>query len=168
MWITTNCGKFFKLGFSNTWSKNFQMYKLGFKEAKVSKIKLQTFFRSWRKQESSRKTSTSASLTMLKPLTMWITTNRGRFFKRWAYQTTLPVSLETGIWVKKQQLEMDLKQLTGLKLGKAYDKAVYCYCAYLTSMQRTSWEMLDWMKHKLESRFLGEVSITSDTQMTHP
>ena len=107
--------KSFKLGFSNTWSKNFQMYKLDVKEAKESKIKFQTFFRSWRKQESSRKTSTSASLTMLKPLTMWITTNRGRFFKRRAYQITLPVSWETGIWVKKQQLERDMEQQSGSK-----------------------------------------------------
>ena len=67
---------------------------------------------------------------------------------------------------KKQQLEMDMKQQTGSKLGQEYIKAAYCHAAYLTYMQGTSWEMLDWMKHKLESRLLGEISITSDMQMT--
>ena len=68
--------------------------------------------------------------------------------------------------VKKQQLELDMEQQTGSKLGKEYLKAVYCHPAYLTSMQSTSCEMLAWMKHKLESRLPGEISITSDTQMT--
>ena len=70
--------------------------------------------------------------------------------------------------VKKQQLEVDMEQQTGSKSGKQYVKAVYCHPAYLTYMQSTSWEMLDWMKHKLESRLLGEMSITSDRQMTPP
>ena len=69
--------------------------------------------------------------------------------------------------VKKQQLQVDMKQ-TGSRLGKEYVKAVYCHAAYLTYMQSTSCEMLGWMKHKLESRFLGEISITSDMQMTPP
>ena len=69
---------------------------------------------------------------------------------------------------KKQQLETDTEQWTGLKLGKEYVKAVYCHPAYLTSMQSTSYEMLGWMNHKLESRLLGEISITSDMQMTPP
>ena len=70
--------------------------------------------------------------------------------------------------VKKQQLEMDMEQQTGSKLGKEYVKAVYCHPAYLTSMQSTSWETLGRMKHKLESRLPGDISITSDTQMTPP
>ena len=68
--------------------------------------------------------------------------------------------------VKKQQLEPDMKQQTGSKLGKEYVKAVYCNPAYLTSMQSTSCEMPGWMKHKLESRLQGEISITSDIQIT--
>ena len=64
--------------------------------------------------------------------------------------------------VKKQQLEPDVKQLTGSKLGKEYIKAVHCHPGYLTFMQSTSCEMLGWMTHKLESRLLGEISITSD------
>ena len=68
--------------------------------------------------------------------------------------------------VKKQQLDLDKEQQTGSKLGKEYIKAVYCHPAYLTYMQSTSYEMLGWMKHKLESRLPGEISITSDMQMT--
>ena len=68
--------------------------------------------------------------------------------------------------VKKQQLELDMEQQTGSKLGNEYVKVVYCQPAYLTYMQRTSWEMLDWMKYKLESRLPGEISIASDMQMT--
>ena len=64
--------------------------------------------------------------------------------------------------VKKQQLEQDMEQQTGSKLGKEYVKAVYCYPAYLTSMQGASCKILDWTKHKLESRLLGQISITSD------
>ena len=72
------------------------------------------------------------------------------------------------MWVKKQHLELDMEQQTGSKLGKVYDKAVYCYPAYLTYMQSTSWETLGWKKHKLESRLPGEISVTSDMQMTPP
>ena len=70
--------------------------------------------------------------------------------------------------VKKQQLELDMEQQTGSKSGKEYIKSVYCHLAYLTSMQSTSCEMLGWMKHKLESRLLEEISITSDMQMLPP
>ena len=70
--------------------------------------------------------------------------------------------------VYKQQLELDMEQKTGSKLGKEYIKSVYCHPAYLTFMQSTSWEMPGWMKHKLESRLPGEISITSDMQITPP
>ena len=70
--------------------------------------------------------------------------------------------------VKKQQLELDMEQRIGSKLGKEYVKAVYYHPAYLISLQSTSCEILGWMKLKLESRFLGKISITSDMQMTAP
>ena len=70
--------------------------------------------------------------------------------------------------VKEEQLESDMELWTGSKLGKEYVKAVYCCPAYLTSMQSTSCEMLGWIPHKLESRLLREMSITSDMQMTPP
>ena len=70
--------------------------------------------------------------------------------------------------VKKQELELDMEQQTGSKLGKEYVKAIYCHPAYLTYMQSTSREIPGWMKHKLESSLLGEISITSDMQRTPP
>ena len=70
--------------------------------------------------------------------------------------------------VRKQQLELDMEQQTGSKLGKEYVNAVYCHPVYLTYMQSTLCEMLGWMKHKRESRLPGEISITSDMQMTLP
>ena len=118
-------------------------------------------------QRHFRKTST-VSLTWLKPLTVWITTNCGQFLKRWNYQITLPASWEVCMQVKKQQLEPDMEQRTGSKSGKEYVEAIYCHPAYLTYRQSTSYEMPGWMKHKLESRLLGEISITSDTQLTPP
>ena len=121
-----------------------------------------------KKQESSRKTSISALLTTSKPLTVWITTNCQKFSKRWEYQTTLPASWEICMQVKKQQLELDIQQQTGSKLGKVYVKAVYCHPAFLTYVQSTSCKMLGWRKHKLESRLPGEIAITSDMQMAPP
>ena len=90
------------------------------------------------------------------------------FLKRWEDQTTSPASWEICMQVKKQQLQPAMEQQTGSKLGKKYIKAVYRHPAYLTYMQSTSWETLGWMKHKLESRLPGEISITSDMQMTPP
>ena len=113
-----------------------------------------------KKQESSRKTSTSVLLTMSKPLTVWTTINCGKFWKRWEYQTTWPASWETCLQVRKQQVELDMEQQSGSKQGKEYVKAIYCHSAYLTYMQSISWETLGWMKHKLESRLPGEISIT--------
>ena len=70
--------------------------------------------------------------------------------------------------VKNQQLELDMEQRTGSKLGKEYDKAVYCHPAYLSYMQSTSCEMPGWMNHKLASRWPGEISAASNMQMTPP
>ena len=106
-----------------------------------------------RAREFQKKTSTSALLTTPGSLVVWITTICGKFFKRWEYQATLPVFWETCTKDKKQQLEPDMEQWTGSKLGKEYIKAVYCHPAYLTYTQNTSWEMLGWMKHKPESRY---------------
>ena len=88
---------------------------------------------------------------MPKLLTVLITANCEKFFKKWEYQTIWPASWEICKQVKKQQLELDMEQQTGSKSGKEYVKAVYCHPAYLTYMQSTSSEMLDWMMHKLES-----------------
>ena len=88
-----------------------------------------------------------------------------KILKRWEYQTTLTASWETCMQVKKQQLELGMEKQTGSKLGKQYAKVIHCHPAYLTYMQNTYCKMLDWMKHKLESRFLGEIPTTSYMQM---
>ena len=148
---------------------NLQMITLDLEKAKEPEIKLPTSTGSSKKQESSRKTSISALLTRPKPLTVWITTNCGKFWKRWEYQTTWSASWETCMQVRKRQLELDMEQQTGSKSGNESVKAAYCHPAYLTYMQNiSSWETLGWMKHKLESRLPGEISITSDMQMTPP
>ena len=163
--LTKSCSKFSKPGFSNTWTMNFQMFKLVLEKAEEPEIKLPTSTGSSKKQENSRKTSSSALLITPKPLSTWITTNSGKFWKRWEYK---PPDLPPGkscVHVKKQLLEPNMEQQNGSKLGKEYVKALYCHPAYLTYMQSTSCEMLCCMKHKLDSRLLGEISITSDMQM---
>ena len=99
------CSKFSKQGFDSIWTKNFQKYKLGLEKAEEPEIKLPTFVGLWRKQGNFRKTSTSASLTVLKPLTVWITKKLWKIFKKMGVPDPLPVSWETYYQVKKQQLE---------------------------------------------------------------
>ena len=149
------------------WMENFQMFKLDLEKAEEPEIKLPTSAGSSKQQESSRKTSTSVLLTTPKPLTVWITTNCGKFLKRWDYQTTWPASWEICMQVKKQQLEPDMEQRTGSRLGKKYIKATLSLCLFNFYaeyiMQNTR---LD--EYKLESRLPREISITSDMQMTPP
>ena len=109
------CSKFSKPDFSNMWTMNFQMFKLVLEKPEEPEIKLPTSAGSSKKQESSRKTSISALLTMPKPLTVWITTHCGKFWKRWKYQTTWPGSWKTCMQIRKQQLEVDMEQQTGSK-----------------------------------------------------
>ena len=106
-------------------NRNFQMFKLDLERTEEPEIKLSTSI-DHQKSKSSRKTSTSALLTTTKPLTGWIMINCGKFLKRWEYQTTWPASWEIRMQVKKQQLELDVEQWTGAKLGKQYIKAIYC------------------------------------------
>ena len=102
--------KILKPGFNSTWIVNFQLFNLDLGKAEEPEMKLPTSVRSSKKQESSRKTSTSALLTMPKSLTVWITTNCRKFLKRWEYQTTWLASWEICMQVKKQQLELDMEQ----------------------------------------------------------
>ena len=145
------------------------MFNLVLGKAEEPEIKLPTSTGSSNRQESFRKTYTSALLTMPKPLTVWITINCRRFWKRWEYQSTWPATWETCMQVRRQQLELDMEQQTGgSKLGKEYVKAEYCQPACLTYMQSTLWATLGWKKHKLESRLPGEISITLNMQITPP
>ena len=116
--LAKQCSKFSKPGFNSTWTVNFQMFQLDLEKAEEPEIKLPTPAGSSKKQESSRKTSISALLTMPKLLTVWITINCGKLFKRWEYQTTWPVSWAICMQVKKQQLELDMEQHTGSKIEK--------------------------------------------------
>ena len=93
-----------------------------FRKGRGTRDQIINFLWIMKKASESRKTSTSASLTTLKPLTVWITTNCEKFLKRWEYQTTSPAYWETCMWVKKQKLEPNTEQPTGSKLGKEYNK----------------------------------------------
>ena len=107
------CSKFFKLGFSSTWTKDFQIYKLDFKEAEESEIKLPAFVGSWRKQGSFRKTSISASLTMLnKAFGCMDHSKLWKILKVIGVPDHLTLCWKTCIWVKKQWLELGMEQMT--------------------------------------------------------
>ena len=120
------------------------MYNLGLEKAVEQETKLPVLFGSWRTEVNSRKISTSASWNTLKPLTVWITTNWEKFLKRWEHQTTLHVSGETCMQVKKPRVRTGYGNMDCFKLGKE-DRAIYCHPAYLTYMQSTSGEMPWWM-----------------------
>ena len=150
------------------WTANFQMFNWIYKRQRKQRSNCQ---HPLDHQKSKRVTEKHLHLfftAYAKASDCWITTNSGEFFKRWEYQTTWPASWDICMKFKKQQLELDMEQQTGSKLGKEYVKPVYCHHAYLTYMQSTSWETWGWMKQMLESRLLGEISITSDMQMTLP
>ena len=119
---------------------------------------------SLKKQESSRKTSTSALLTRPKRLTVWITTN-WRILQEMGISDHFTCLLRNLYAGQEKQLELDMEQQTGSKLGKEYIKTVYCHLAYLIYMQSTSCKMLGWMSYKLESRLQGEIAETLDMQM---
>ena len=116
------------------------------------------------KQGDSRKTSTSASLETLKPLTVWITTN-WKILKEMGIPDHLTCLLRNLYARQEAMIRTGHGKMDWFKIGKGYIKAAYCHPAYLTSMQSTSCTMLDWTNHKLESRLSGEVSKTSDMQM---
>ena len=144
------------------------MYKLNLEKAEEPEIKLLTSVGSSRKQECSRKTSTSALLTVPKPLTVWIIINCGKFFKRWEYQTIWPASWEICMLVKMQQLKLGLEQQTGSKSGKECIKAAYCHLAYLTYMQSTLCEMPGWMSTSWNQRCREKYQYPQVHRWHHP
>ena len=111
------------------WTKNFQMYKLYLEMAEEPEIKLPISIVSEKKQENSRKKIYYSFIDYAKNF-VWITTNCGKFFKRWDYQTTLPGSWKTSMQVKKQWLESAMEWWIGSKLGKGYVKVLYFHPAY--------------------------------------
>ena len=158
------CSKFSKLGFNNTWTENSDVQAIH-RKGREPEIKLPTSTGSSKKQENSRKTSTSASLTMLKPLTVWTTTNCGKFSETGIpdHLTCLLRNLYAG---QEATVRTGYGTMDWFKIRKEYVKAVHCHPAYLTYMQSMRNAGLE--KHKLESRLPGEISITSDMQMTPP
>ena len=143
----------------------FQMFKLILEKSEEPEIKLPTPARSLKKQESSRKTSISALLTMPKPLTAWITINCGKFWKRWEYQTTLPASWET---YTGQEAKVRIGHGTTdcFQIGKGVRQGCILSPCLFNSYAEYIMRNSGWKKHKLESRLLGEISITSHMQMT--
>ena len=150
--LIKKCSKLCKLGFDSTWTKTSRCLNWILKQQGNQRS-------NWQHPLDHRKSkriplSSFASLTTLKPLTVGITTNCGTFLKRWKYRTTLPASWGTSMQVKKQQLELDMEQWTGSKLGKDYVKAVYYYLLFffhlallicmLSSLQFSS---VQWLSH---------------------
>ena len=144
------------------------MFKLDLEKAEEPEIRLPTSVGSSKKQESSRKTSISVLLTMPKPLTVWITTNCGKFLKRWEQQT--PCLHPEKSVCRSRSNSQNRTWNKGLvpNWERSTSRLYTCHSAYLTYMQSTSCEMPGQKKHKQESRLLGEISITSDMQMTPP
>ena len=120
------------------------MFKLVLEKAEEPEIKLPTSVGSSKKAREFQKNIYFWFIDYAKPLTVWTTTNYGKFFKRWEYPTTWLASWEICMQVKQQQLEQDVEQKTGCKSGKEYVKAVHCHPAHLTYMQSTSSEIPAW------------------------
>ena len=135
--LVKECSKFSKPGFSNTWTVNFQMFKLDLEKAEETKIKLPP---STGHRESKRILGKHLLLLYWLSQILWLCRSQqtGKFLKRWEYQTTWPASWEICMQVRKQQLELDMEQWTDFKLGKEYVKAVHCHPAYLIYMQNIS------------------------------
>ena len=144
------------------------MFNLDLEKAEEPEIKLPTSAGSSKKQESSRKNIYFCLIDYAKAFDCVDHNKLWKILHKREYQTISPASWEICMRIRKQELELDMEQHNGSKSGEEYIKAVYCYPAYLIYMQGTSHETLGWMKHKLESRLLGEISITSDMQMTPP
>ena len=128
--LTCYQSNFSKQIFNSTWTVKSHMFKLDLEKAEEPEIELPTSVGSLKKQETSRKTSTSALLITPKPLTVWIATNCGKFFKRWEEQTTLPAFWEICMQVKKQQLELDMEQQNSSRLGKEYQGSILSTCLF--------------------------------------
>ena len=139
------------------------MYKLDLDKADEPDIKLPVLARSWKKQENSRKKYLLCFTDYTK---VFDCVNHNKLCKI-LKELGVPDYL-TCLLRNLYAVEPDMQQWTGSKLGKEYIKALYCHPAYLTYMQSISRKMTSWMKHKLESRLLGEISITSDMQMIPP
>ena len=144
---------------------NFQMFKLDLENAEEPEIKLPTSIGPSKKRESSRKVSTSALLNVPTPLTVWITTNCGKFWKRWEYQTTWPASWEICMQVKKQQLQLDMSNRLVPNQERSMSRM---YVVTLLNLHAEYIMGNAGLEEAQAGRLPGEISITSDMQMTPP
>ena len=157
--------KFSKPGFNSMWTVNFQMIKLVLEKAEEPEIKLQISTGSLKQQESSRKTSTSALLTMPKPLTLWITTN-WKILKEMGIPDHLTCLLRNLYTGQEATVRTGHGKTDCFQIGKRVRQGcILSSCLFNLQAEYIMW-MLSWMTHKLESRLLGEISITSNMQMT--
>ena len=143
--------KILRPNFNSTWTMNFQMLKLDLEKREEPEIKLPTSTGSSRKQEF-QKIFYFCFIDYTKAFDCVDYNKLWKILQEIGIPDTWPAFWETYMQVRKQPLKLDREQQTGSKQEKEYIKAVHCHPAYLTSMQSTSWEMLDWKKHKLESR----------------
>ena len=151
------------------WTMNFHMFKLDLEKSEGPEIKLPTSFGSLKNQEFQR----NISFCFIDYAKAFDCVDHNKLWKILKEMDTWSASLETCMQVRKQQLELDMEQQTPNMVPnnmvpnrKRSTSRLYCHPAYLTYMQSTSWETLGWVKHKLESRLPGDISITSDMQMT--
>ena len=159
------CSKLSKLGFKSTWTENFQMFKLVLEKAEEPEIKLPISTGSWKKHENPIKTSTSALLTTLKPLTVWITINCGKFLKEMGTKH-LTCCIRNLYADQEKTVRTGHRTMDWFQTGKGGCQG--CILSPFLFNLHASWEMSGWRKHKLDSRLLGEISIKSDKQMTPP
>ena len=144
---------------------NFQM---DLEKAKDSEFKLPTSAGSWKKQESSRKTSTSAFIDYTKAFNCVDHNKLWKILQEMGIPDHLTCLLRNLCESQEATVRTGHGTTDWFQLGKQYVKAVYCHPAYLTYMQNTSWEMLGWMKHRQEWRFPGEISISQICKWYHP
>ena len=147
------------------WTVNFQMFKLDLEKVEEPEITLPTSVDHWKSKRVPEK-----HFCFIDYAKAFDCVDHNKLWKI-PKEIGIPdhlTCLLRNLYVRKQQLELDMEQHTDSKSGNEYIKAIYCHPAYLTYMRSTSWEMMGWIKHKLESRFPGEISITSDMQMTPP
>ena len=152
---------------NSMWTVNFLMFKLDLKRQMNQRSNCQRPFDHWKSKRVPEK-----HLFLLHWLSqsLWLCGSQETVENSSRDGNTRPpdLLLRNCMQVRKEQLEMDMEQQTGCTLGKVYIKDIYCHPAHLTYMQSTSYKMPGWMKYKLEWRLLGEISITSDMQMTPP
>ena len=147
------------------WTEKFQMYKLDLEEVEEPEIKMPTFIE---KTREFQKNIYFCFIDYAKAFDCVDHNKLWKFLKRWEYQTTLPASWETCMQIKKQQLELDMKQKNWFQIGKGVCKDRMLSPCLFNSFAEYIMRNAGWMKYKLESRLPGKISITLDTQMTPP